>query len=189
MKSGGHTRYPLCPGECYEFLGLIHIKDIFLWREPVSEIDLMKLKRNVAVFPLDTPLEDALERMWRAKFHMALAVDDFGGNVGVITLESILEELVGEIQDEFDSEEEQIVVIGDGRRFRISGLAPVHDIEEVLDIEIDNEEVSTFGGLITGELGHIPEPGEQLKCYGLSITVDDVDGRRVITATVELDKS
>jgi CBS domain containing-hemolysin-like protein len=189
MKSAGHTRYPLCRGDLDECLGLIHIKDIFRWREPMSEIDLMKLKRNVAVFPLDTPLEDALERMLRAKFHMALAVDEFGGNVGVITLESILEELVGEIQDEFDSEEEQIVVLGDGRRFRISGLAPVHDIEEVLEIEIDNEEVSTFGGLITGELGRIPEPGERLKCYGLNITVDDVDGRRVIAATVELAQS
>jgi CBS domain containing-hemolysin-like protein len=120
---------------------------------------------------------------------MALAVDEFGGNVGVITLESILEELVGEIQDEFDSEEEQIVVLGGGRRFRISGLAPIHDIEEELEIEIDNEEVSTFGGLITGELGRIPEPGERLKCYGLNITVDDVDGRRVIAATVELAQS
>ncbi|MEC8614460.1 MAG: transporter associated domain-containing protein, partial [Verrucomicrobiota bacterium] len=146
-------------------------------------------KRNVAIFPLETPLEDALERMLRAKFHMALAVDEFGGSVGVITLESILEELVGEIQDEFDSEDEQIVMLGDGRRFRISGLAPIHDIEQELEIEIDNEEVSTFGGLITGELGHIPEPGERLKCYGLSIIVDDVDGRRVIAATVELAQS
>ena len=189
MKSAGHTRYPLCRGDLDECLGLIHIKDIFRWREPMSEIDLMKLKRNVAVFPLETPLEEALERMLRAKFHMALAVDEFGGNIGVITLESILEELVGDIQDEFDSEEEQIVVLGDGRRFRISGLAPIHDIEEALEIEIDNEEVSTFGGLITGELGHIPEPGERLNCYGLSITVDDVDGRRVIFATVELAQS
>jgi CBS domain containing-hemolysin-like protein len=186
MKAAGHTRYPLCRGDLDECLGLIHIKDIFRWREPVSEIDLMKLKRNVAVFPLETPLEEALERMLRAKFHMALAVDEFGGIVGVITLESILEELVGEIQDEFDSEEEQIVPIGGGGRYRISGLTPIHDIEEQLEIEIDNEEVSTFGGLITGELGHIPEPGEKLSCYGLDITVDDVDDRRVIAATVEL---
>lgn len=186
MKAGGHTRYPLCRGDLDECLGLIHIKDIFRWREPVSEIDLMKLKRNVAVFPLETPLEEALERMLRAKFHMALAVDEFGGVVGVITLESILEELVGEIQDEFDSEEEQIVAISAGHRFRISGLTPIHDIEEELDIEIDNEEVSTFGGLITGELGRIPERGEKLSCYGLDITIDDVDDRRVIAATVEL---
>jgi CBS domain containing-hemolysin-like protein len=81
------------------------------------------------------------------------------------------------------------VVLGDGRRFRISGLASIHDIEEALEIEIDNEEVFTFGGLITGELGHIPESGERLNCYGLSITIDDVDGRRVIAATVELARS
>ena len=186
MKTAGHTRFPICRGDLDECLGIIHIKDIFRSRESVSEIDLMKLKRNVAVFPLETPLEEALERMLRAKFHMALAVDEFGGIVGVITLESILEELVGEIQDEFDSEEEQIVVLGSGRRFRISGLTPIHDIEETLEIEIDNEEVSTFGGLITGELGHIPERGEQLTCFGMEITVDDVDDRRVIAATVEL---
>jgi CBS domain containing-hemolysin-like protein len=186
MKAAGHTRFPLCRGDLDECLGLIHIKDIFRWREPVSEIDLMKLKRNVAVFPIDTPLEQALERMLRAKFHMALAVDEFGGIVGVITLESILEELVGEIQDEFDSEEEQIVVLGGGGRFRISGLASIHDVEDELDLEIANEEVSTFGGLITGELGRIPERGERLSCYGLDITVDDVDDRRVIATTVEL---
>jgi magnesium and cobalt transporter len=146
----------------------------------------MRFKRSVAVFPLETALEEALERMLRAKFHMALAVDEFGGVVGVITLESILEELVGEIQDEFDSEEEQIIALDAGQRFRISGLTPIHDIEETLEIDIENDEVSTFGGLITGELGHIPLRGEQLHCFGLAITVDEVDERRVIAATVEL---
>ena len=189
MKKAGHTRYPLCRRDLDECLGLIHIKDIFREKLPTSEMDLMKLKRNLAVFPLETPLEEALERMLRAKFHMALAVDEFGGVVGVITLESILEELVGEIQDEFDSEEEQIVKLRGEHRYRISGLTPIHDIEEMLEIEIDNEEVSTFGGLITGELGHIPERGEQLDCYGLSITIEEVDDRRVIAATVQIDQS
>ena len=185
MKAAGHTRFPICRGDLDDCLGIVHIKDIFRSQIPVSEIDLLELKRNVAVFPLDTPLEESLERMLRAKFHMALAVDEFGGIVGVVTLESILEELVGEIQDEFDSEEAQIVSLDGGQRFRISGLTPIHDIEETLDIEIDNEEVSTFGGLITGELGHIPERKENLVCHGLKITVDEVDDRRVIAATVE----
>ena len=90
MKEAGHTRFPLCRSNLDDCVGLIHIKDIFRWREPVSGIDLMKLKRNVAVFPLETPLEEALERMLRAKFHMALVVDEFGGAVGVVTMESIL---------------------------------------------------------------------------------------------------
>ncbi len=184
MKRAGHTRFPLCRGDLDECVGIVHIKDIFRHRGPLSEIDPLQLKRTVAVFPLETPVEEALERMMRAKFHMALVVDEFGGVVGVITLESILEELVGEIQDEFDSEEEQIVPLPSPHTYRISGLTPVHDIEEQIGIEIDNADVSTFGGLITGELGRIPERGEGLSLNGMRITVDEVDERRVIAATI-----
>lgn len=184
MKEAGHTRFPLCRADLDECVGIIHIKDIFRWREPVSQIDLKKLKRNVAVFSLETPLEEALERMLRAKFHMALAVDEFGGVVGVITLESILEELVGEIQDEFDSEEELIIPLPQSQSYRVSGLAPIHDVEEVLGVEIENEEISTFGGLITGELGRIPTRGESFQWERLEIEVTEVDERRVIAARV-----
>lgn len=184
MKVAGHTRFPLCRGGLDDCLGIIHIKDIFRCRESVDTLDPMKLKRNVAVFPLETPLEEALERMLRAKFHMALAVDEFGGIVGVITLESILEELVGEIQDEFDSEEDDIIKLHHANRYRIKGLAPIHEVEERLGLEIDNDEVSTFGGLITGELGHIPKRGEKLSAYGLDVIIDEVDDRRVISTTV-----
>ena len=183
MKAAGHTRFPLCRGDLDQCLGLIHIKDIFCSSDLATEADLMKLKREVSTFPLEIPLEEALERMLRAKVHMALAVDNFGGTVGVITLESVLEELVGEIQDEFDTEEKQIVPISGGR-FRISGLTLIHDIEETLEIEIDSEEVSTLGGLITGELGHIPKRGERLSCHDMDIIVYEVDDRRVITALV-----
>jgi CBS domain containing-hemolysin-like protein len=184
MQEAGHTRFPLCHGSLDECLGIVHIKDIFRLRDTSASTDPMKLKRNIAVFSLETPLEEAMERMLRAKFHMALAVDEFGGVAGAITLESILEELVGEIQDEFDSEEEQIIPLAQPHQFKISGLTPIHDLEQRLGLEIDNEEVSTFGGLITGELGRIPEKGESLDVYGLRITVDQVDDRRVISTTV-----
>lgn len=189
MKEAGHTRYPLCKGSLDDCVGLIHIKDIFRWREPVSQIDLITLKRNVAVFPLETPLEEALQRMLRARFHMALAMDEFGGVVGVITLESILEELVGEIQDEFDSEEEQIIALPKKGCYRISALTPVHDVEEALGLEIENEDVSTFGGLITGELGRIPEQGETLEFHNMKVSIEQVDERRVISTQVELIES
>ena len=183
MRKAGHTRYPICKGDLDECVGILHIKDIFRSGDLRNDLDPLKFKRNVAVFPLETPLEDALERMLRAKFHMALAVDEFGGIVGVVTLESILEELVGEIQDEFDSEEEKIVLLGRKGLFRISGLAPIHEIEEQLGVEIENDEISTFGGLITGEMGRIPERGEQVSAYGMDITIEEVDDRRVISAT------
>ncbi|WP_269526338.1 hemolysin family protein [Coraliomargarita parva] len=186
MKRAGHTRFPLCRGDLDECVGIIHIKDIFRSQVPTAEIDPLKLKRTVAVFQLETPVEEALERMLRAKFHMALVVDEFGGVVGVVTLESILEELVGEIQDEFDSEEEQIISLKQENAYKISGLTPIHDIEERLEIEIENDEVSTFGGLITAEIGRIPERGEVIEAYGMKIRVDEVNDRRVISTTVEL---
>ena len=186
MKDAGHTRYPLCRGSLDDCVGLIHIKDIFRWREPVSGIDLINIKRNVATFSLETPLEEALQRMLRARFHMALAMDEFGGVVGLVTLESILEELVGDIQDEFDSEEEEILPLPKAGSYRISALAPVHDVEKALNVEIENDDVSTFGGLITGELGRIPEQGESLEFHGMRVRVEQVDERRVISASVEL---
>lgn len=186
MKAAGHTRYPLCNGSLDDCAGLIHIKDIFRWRGAVSEIDLNELKRNVAVFSLETPLEEALQRMLRARFHMALATDEFGGIVGVVTLESILEELVGEIQDEFDSEEEQIIALPAKGTFKISALAPIHDVEQALGLEIENDDVSTFGGLITGELGRIPNQGETLELYNMRVCVEQVDDRRVISTKVEV---
>jgi len=184
MKRAGHTRFPLCRGNLDDCIGILHIKDMFRFDGAFEDLDPIKLKRTVAMFDLETPLEEALERMLRAKFHMALAVDEFGGIVGVVTFESILEELVGEIQDEFDSEEEQIRVLRAPNTYRISGLTPIHDLEESLGLQIENEEVSTFGGLITGELGRIPARGETLSIAGMQITVDEVDERRVIAARV-----
>ncbi len=185
MKEAGHTRYPLCRGSLDDCIGILHIKDIFRLKEKIGDADPMDLKRTIAVFEIETPLEEALQRMLRAKFHMALVKDDFGGIVGVVTLESILEELVGDIQDEFDSEEEQVVALREPDTFRITGLTPIHDIEEKLDIEIENDEVSTIGGLVTGALGRIPRQGESLTAYGMRITVIEVDERRVISVRVE----
>ena len=184
MKEAGHTRYPICRGNLDNCEGLIHIKDLFRMDDTSDEIDLNKIKRAVATFELETPLEDVLERMLRARFHMALVVGDFGEIVGVVTFESVLEELVGEIQDEFYREEAQIRALRTPNTYRISGLTPIHDVEEAFGVEIERDEVSTFGGLITGELGRIPEHGETLTVSGMQITVDNVDERRVIAARV-----
>ena len=116
---------------------------------------------------------------------MAIVIDDFGGTIGVLTLEAILEELVGDIQDEFDIEESWITALS-AQRYRVSGLVPLHDLEEALDVFIENDAVSTFGGLITQELGRIPEKGETLELNHLKIVVDEVDEKRVISAIVSV---
>ena len=142
------------------------------------------IKRKTAVFEVETSIEEALQRMLRAKLHMALVADQFGGVLGVVTLESILEQLVGDIQDEFDSEEALIVALPISGTYNISGSASLHDLQAQLNVQIDNDDVSTFGGLITGQLGCIPKRGEQLTAYGLEIKITDVDDRRVISTFV-----
>lgn len=181
----GHTRFPLCEGDLDRCLGIIHIKDIF--RDPATDeqIDFRKLRRPIATLNLEDKLMEALQRLLGLKVHMALVLDEFGGAVGVVTLERILEELVGEIQDEFDMEDEEIVPLGINR-YTVAGLTPIHELEERLDIDIDRDDVSTFSGLITSELGRIPEKGEKLDYGTLEITVTEVDEKRIIGTEVSV---
>lgn len=181
----GHTRFPLCEGDLDHCLGLVHIKDIFRYKGSWEEVDLRKFKRDILRFSLDDPLDLVLQRLLRQKLHMALVQDEFGGAVGVVTLEDVLEELVGEIQDEFDREESQIKPGADGE-FLVDGLAPIHDVAEALGVEIDNTEVSTFGGYITSELGRMPKENTRYTLGRLDIQVTAVDEKRVRSVRVKV---
>lgn len=184
-RETGHTRFPLCLGDLDHCIGLIHIKDLFRYTGDLDRIDLRKIRRDIIRIGLDEPLERALSKLLVHKMHMALVIDEFRGTEGVLTLERILEQLVGEIQDEFDQEEEVLIraVQADGTAL-VSGLTPIHDLETAFEVEIKNEAVSTLGGLITSEIGRIPEKGEVLEVEGLVVTVTEVDDTRVIEARV-----
>ena len=184
-RSAGHTRFPLCQDGLDNCLGLIHIKDLFCAGPIPVDIDLQSMMREIIRVDPGDPLEDTLQKLRRFRAHMALVVDEFGGTVGAITLERILEEFVGQIQDEFDAEE---ALIKETRPnlFRVSGLTPIHDLEESLSLSIVNEDVSTFSGLITSELGRIPEKNESFTLEGMEIAIAEVDDTRVISALVKL---
>jgi CBS domain containing-hemolysin-like protein len=177
----GHTRFPLCEGDLDNCIGLVHIKDLFRSGLHSKGLDLRKFNREILRFKEDMPVEDALEQLMQQKKHMGLVVDEFGGTQGVLSLERILEVIVGEIQDEFDVEEANIKEIGNGD-YAIMGLTPLHEVEECFDMEFETDEVSTFGGLITSELGEIPQKGQQLTVDDLNIRVTEVDEKRVIKA-------
>ena len=184
-RKSGHTRFPLCEGDLDRCVGLIHIKDLFRQKNDLNRLDLRKFRRDIQRFSVDDSLDYVLERFLQQKIHMALAVDEFGGAVGAITLEDILEELVGEIHDEFDREETQIQTLEDGS-YQIDGLTPIHDVAERLGIEISDTEVSTFGGLITSELGRMPRDREKFFLGLLEVTVTGVSEKRVLSAQVRL---
>ncbi|MGF1452707.1 MAG: hemolysin family protein [Opitutales bacterium] len=188
-RESGHTRFPLCDGDLDRCEGLIHIKDIFRRKEGTIGLDAMALRREITSFPEETPLEEALQQMLQQKTHMALVRDEFGGTIGVLTLEAILEEIVGRIEDEFDAVEDlRVKPLSDGETYRIDGLAPIHEVEEALGVEVVYEEVSTFGGLVTAQIGYIPQPGEALLLEEppLSVSVVEADETRLISAEVKV---
>ena len=181
-KETGHTRFPLCFGDLDRCIGLIHIKDLFRYPGDLSRLDLRRLKRNMIRIDSEEPLESALTKLLSHRIHMALVIDEFHGTEGVLTLERILEQLVGEIRDEFDADEEMLIKSEEGKEDEVvvSGLTPLHEIESLFDVELDTEEVSTIGGLVTSELGRIPESGESLFHAGIEMEITEVDETRVV---------
>ncbi|MGC9450806.1 MAG: hemolysin family protein [Oceanipulchritudo sp.] len=179
-KETGHTRFPLCYGDLDRCIGLVHIKDIFRYPGPLEKLDLRRIKRNMIRIESDEPIESALTKLLSHRMHMALVIDEFRGTEGVLTLERILEQLVGDIRDEFDADEEVLIRPDmDSDESVVSGLTPLHEIESAFGVEIENEEVSTIGGLITAELGRIPEVGEEIDLSGLHIEITAVEETRV----------
>ena len=150
-----------------------------------ENLSLRSITKAPARVSAEDPLPLALRKMMKWKVHMALVGDEFGGVDGVITLEDILEEVVGEIQDEFDADEKDIEQVKKDH-WKISGLTPLHELPEEMGIDEEEEEVASFGGLITQAVGKIPEPYETLKLGNLEVTILEADETSVGLAEVRL---
>ena len=179
----GHTRYPLCDGELDKVVGLLHIKDLFRAQNQGDFVDLVALKRKIERFRESDPLELVLQKMLHNQWHMAIVEDEFNGVAGVITLEQILEEMVGEIQDEFDREEKCIEEIDPGV-YRVDGRTALHDLPKVFSDTLELEGVSTIGGLITMELGRIPKEGEFISGKNFSAVIEKATPKHIVSVTL-----
>src|SRR5213080_2292747 len=172
-----HTRFPLCRDNLDNTIGLIHIKDLLLtMRDPHP--DLMKIRRELLPVPEMMALENLLRLFLSKHAHVAIVVDEFGGTVGLVTLEDVLEELVGDIQDEFDSEKEEFRKIS-ANEFSVDGALGLYELNDLAKLDLDSPDVSTIGGYVTHLLGHLPKTGEQVKIDGYLVTVSEADNRRV----------
>lgn len=173
-----HTRFPLVKGHLDNSIGLIHIKDLFkLINDP--DPDLMRIKRELKIVPDTMPLDTLLKFFLREHAHLALAVDEFGTPVGIVFLDNIMEELVGDIQDEFDNERSAFTRVN-GDEFVVEGTMTLNDLGgHVPDLVLESGEVTTVGGYITQQLGRFPEVGETLEVLGYEARVTSTDGRRV----------
>jgi len=173
-----HTRFPLCNGALDESMGLVHIKDL-LQVVHSGKKELRDIQRPIHHVSEMMPLEKLLNYFLSKHAHLAIAVDEYGGAVGVVTLDNVLEELVGSIHDEFDTHEEEITKVRDGE-FNAEGTLALHDLAEEAGLKFEETDVSTIGGYITQLLGHLPARGESVRLGDYVATVTETDGRRIL---------
>lgn len=172
-----HTRFPLCEGHLDNAIGLVHIKDLLrLTRD--SAPDLHSIKRELHPVPEMMPLEKLLTFFLARHAHTALVVDEFGGTTGMVTFDNVLEELVGEIQDEFDKEAPELRKVNEDE-FDVEGSLGLYELKDLVGLELESEDVSTIGGFVTAQIGHLPKIGEQTRIDDYLVTITEADGRRV----------
>ncbi|MEI7864350.1 MAG: hemolysin family protein, partial [Chthoniobacterales bacterium] len=178
-RQSKHTRFPLCRGHLDDTVGLVHIKDLLALVQD-DKSDLASIKRELVHVPEMMPLERLLKLFLGKGAHLAVVVDEYGGAVGVVTLDNVLAELVGDIQDEFDTVENEYRKVADGE-YLLDGSLALHELNDLLDIRLVSPEVSTIGGYVTHRLGHLPKQGESTAFDGYDFTVQQANGRRVIS--------
>ena len=172
-----HTRFPLCRENLDNTVGLIHIKELVpMMRDPHP--DLMRIKRELIPVPEMMSLEKLLSLFLTRHAHLAVVVDEYGGTVGMVTLENVLEELVGDIQDEFDTDKEEFRKVNENE-FVVDGGLGLYELRDSAGLELDSADVSTIGGYVTHLLGHLPKQGEQVKIDNYLVTVAQSDSRRI----------
>ena len=173
-----HTRFPLCEGHLDQTIGQVHIKDLItLLRDPAP--DLHRIKRDLLPVPEMMPLEKLLTFFLAKHAHLALVVDEYGGTVGIVTLDNVLEELVGDIQDEFDAEKPGLRKVTEDE-FAVDGSLGLYELNDLMGLELENADVSTIGGYVTHLIGHLPKQGERTRIDEYEVTVAKADGRRII---------
>jgi CBS domain containing-hemolysin-like protein len=175
-----YSRLPLCEaGDLDKTRGVIHIKDLYALRnQSGTGVDLLGLARKLIYVPESARLERLLQLFLERKLHLAIVVDEYGGTAGLVTLENILEELVGQIQDEFDSEKPLLVKTGE-TTWEVSGALPLHDLEELVGEPLRAEGITSTSGWVTHKLGGFPKAGDTLTVGRFDLRVEELDGARV----------
>jgi CBS domain containing-hemolysin-like protein len=173
------TRFPLCSTDIDHVIGMIHVKDLFIRRDQIrASEDLAAIKREILFVPETRPLDLLQRDFQQRRTHMAIVVDEYGGTSGLVTLEDVIEELIGEIQDEFDREPPSVQETPEGVVF--DGLTLIDDVADRLGVKLpETSDVSTLGGFVTAQIGRMPRPGDKISVDGYELKVVEIKGRRV----------
>jgi putative hemolysin len=179
----GHSRVPVYEGTVDEIVGILYAKDLLPFLKSANDPrpTIQSILRAPLFAPESMSIDDLLHDFQRKKVHMAIVLDEYGGTAGLVSIEDLLEEIVGEIQDEYDEEEPMIVRLSDDE-IRIDGRVDVDELADLFDMAVeleDQEEYDTVGGLVFHRIGRVPLPGDHVDVDGLRLTVETTDGRRV----------
>jgi len=177
----GYSRIPVIGENTDQIRGILYLKDVAAAMhrsEPgLQAHDVDSLARDVRYVPESKPVSDLLRELQQESTHVAIVIDEYGGTAGLVTLEDLIEEIVGEIVDEYDAAAEEAVDLGDGH-YRVSARMSIDDLGELFDIDLDDDEVDTVGGLLAKALGQVPIVGSSVEVNGVFLKADRLEGRR-----------
>ena len=181
-----YTRYPAYRGSLDEIVGILHVRDLFsaLYANGIQNVQVEDILRPAHFVPETKDLGPLLTEFRREKLHMAIVVDEYGSTQGIVTLEDLLEEIVGEIEDEYDMPDDSVHRI-DERTVRVDGTFPIDDFNEQFGQELPDEDYHTLAGFVFGELGRAPEKGDEVAWDGLRFQVIETDGPRIELLEIE----
>lgn len=177
IRKTAHSRYPLCDGDKDHIIGLVHIKDL-MERQQEARSNIKRVRRDILTIPETMKLSTLLQFMRTKRIYLANVVDEYGGMVGLVGLEDILEELVGDIQDEHDENLPAVASFSDGS-YEFDGMVLVDEVEDTMHIDIDDNDEDTIGGYVFGLLGRPPIKGDEVEIEGYTFTVIDMQGYRI----------
>ncbi len=188
LNDTGHTRLPIRDGDVDRIVGLVHMKDLaafLLQRDPAQPFRLDAVQRPMTYTPQTKKVMELLHEMQEERVHMKVVVDEYGGTAGLVTLEDLLEQIVGEIRDEYDQEEEEEFRILDEHTAQVDGRYPMEDLSEELHLGIpESDDYDSVGGYVLDVLGEVPDGGTTFDAGGVHWTVTQVDGNRVVRVTL-----
>jgi putative hemolysin len=175
-----YTRYPVYRETLDDIVGVLHVRDLFtaMHERGLASVKLEELLRSAYIVPETKDLAALLQEFRRTNQHFAVVVDEYGAMAGICTLEDLIEEIVGEIEDEFDVQEEQIEQVDDDT-YRLDGMYPIDEFNERFGTDLPDEDFHTVGGFVFGQLGRAPEVGDDVAYDGLQFDVLEVEGSRI----------
>lgn len=181
-----HSRFPVIEDDKNDVIGILLAKDLLRYYAG-EDFEVRDMLRPAVFIPESKRLNILLKEFRSNRNHIAIVVDEYGGVAGMVTIEDVLEQIVGDIEDEYDYDEDEDNILQDGHgKFRVKALTEIEDFNKIVGTELSDEEFSTIGGLVVNQFGHLPKRGEHVSFDGLIVTVVRADSRRLHSILVEV---